>query len=69
MNTKPIACDYGNSRGFLCHVCACVIDEDAITWAYWEGPGCDVPLCPEHKNYRDHTCGGMIEKKRLPQFP
>ena len=66
MNTKPLDCDHGKSRGYLCHVCGCLIDENVITWAYWEGPGCDVPLCPVHKDYRDHTCGGMIEQKPLP---
>lgn len=42
-----------------CHVCERVIEADRETWAYFHAMECEVPLCPDHADVRDHTCQGM----------
>jgi hypothetical protein len=49
----------GYAPDFTCFICRCDMEPEDMTVVYWESEYRKVILCPEHKDYRDHTCHGM----------
>jgi hypothetical protein len=68
-NTENWICKTrGYAPDFTCFKCGRDVEPDDMTVVYWESESRKVVLCPEHKDYRDQTCQGMIAPRLDDDF-